>query len=212
LLLQASQYTIHIWCSKPWWKELEKQLCDAFKERRKLGCIVHRKWFKRTSKRLFTEIYPHSTVEFRFSDGWFSWFLHRNDITFRIITNQAQATPAQHCELIINFLCFNQRNSQLRDGSEDAVYAVGRYLTSNIINMDQTPLPWEYLEGKTYKIKGNKTIWVKSQKSGWEKWQATMEFTIFADGVARIIPLLIFRGIEASKTTVRRRKALWYDT
>jgi len=26
--------------------------------------------------------------------------------------------------MIINFLCFNRRNSQLRDGSEDTVYAV----------------------------------------------------------------------------------------
>jgi len=118
---------------------------------------------------LFTEIYPHSTVEFRFSDGWFSRFLHRNDITLRIITNQAQATLAQHYEMIINFLYFKRRNSQLRDGSEDAVYAVGRYLTSNIINIDQTPLPWEYLEGKTNEMKGNKTVWVKSQKSRWGK-------------------------------------------
>jgi len=117
-----------------------------------------RKWFERTSKRLFTEIYPYSTIEFCFSNGWFSWFLHRNDITLRIITNQASETPAQHCEMIINFLCFKRWNSQLRDGSEDTVCPVGRYLTSNIINMDQTPLPWEYLEGRSYETKGNKTV------------------------------------------------------
>jgi hypothetical protein len=169
LLLQANRHTVRIRRSNPRWKELEKQLRVAFEERRKLGRIVRRKWFERTSKRLFAEIYPYSTIEFRFSDGWFSRFLHRNNITLRIITNQAQETPAQHCEMIINFLCFNRRNSQLRDGSEDTVYAVGRYLTSNIINMDQTPLPWEYLEGRTYKTKGNKTVWAKSRQSGWGK-------------------------------------------
>jgi len=105
-------------------QKLEKQLRVAIEERRKLGRIVRRKWFERTSKWLFAEIYPYSTIEFRFSDGWFSRFLHRNDITLRIITNQAQETPAQHCEMIINFLCFNRRNSQLRDGREDTVYAV----------------------------------------------------------------------------------------
>jgi len=64
--------------------------------------------------------------------------------------------------MIINFLCFNQQNSQLQDASEDAVCTVGRYLTSNIINMDQTPLPWEYLEGRSYETKGNKSVWAKS--------------------------------------------------
>jgi len=177
-----------------------------------LGRVVRPKWFERTSKRLFTEIYPYSTIEFCFSDGWFSRFLHRNDITLRIITNQAQETPAQHCEMIINVLCFNRRNSQLQDGSEDTVHSVGQYLTSNIVNMDQTPLAWEYLEGKTYEMKGNKTVWAKSQKSGWGKRQTTMQFTIFADGVARVLPLMIFRGLENSKITIRRREALRYDT
>jgi hypothetical protein len=212
LLLQANQQTVRIWRSNPRWKELEKQLRVAFEERRKLGRIVRRKWFERTSKRLFREIYPYSTIEFRFSDGWFSRFLHRNDITLRIITNHAQETPPQHCEMIINFLCFNRRNSQLRDGSEDAVYAVGRYLTSNIVNMDQTPLPWEYLEGRTYEVKGNKTVWAKSRQSGWGKRQATMQFTIFTDGIARVLPLMIFRGKEESKTQAREREALRYDT
>ena len=211
LLLRANQHTVRIRRSNPRWKKLEKQLRAAFEERRKLGRVVRRKWFERTSKRLFTEIYPFSTIEFCFSDGWFSRFLHRNDIALRIITNQAQETPAHHCEMIMNFLCFNRRNSQLRD-SKDAVYAVGRYLTSNIVNMDQTPLPWEYLEGRTYEMKGNKTVWAKSQKSGWGKRQATMQFTIFADGVPRVLPLIIFRGLEESKTAVRRREALRYDT
>jgi len=114
--------------------------------------------------------------------------------------------------MIINFLCFNRRNSQLRDGSEDTVYAVGRYLTSNIINMDQTPLPWEYLEGRTYEVKGNKTVWAKSRQSGWGKRQATMQFTIFADGIARVLLLMIFRGKEESKMQARERETLRYDT
>ena len=39
-----------------------------------------------------------------------------------------------------------------------------------------------------------------------------MQFTIFADGVARVLPLLIFWGIEASKMTVRRQEASRYNT
>jgi len=48
----------------PRWEELEKQLRAAFEER-KLGRVVRRNWLERTSARLFTEIYPHSTIVFR---------------------------------------------------------------------------------------------------------------------------------------------------
>jgi hypothetical protein len=79
-------------------------------------------------------------------------------------------------EVIANFLCFNRRNSQLRDGAEDMVRGaliVGRFILSNILNMDQIPLPWEYLEGRTYEFKGKKTVWVRNKRSGWDKHQAT---------------------------------------
>jgi len=83
---------------------------------------------------------------------------------------------------------FNRRNSQLRPESPSAIAdspgEVGRYKLSNICNMDQTPLPFKYLSGRTYNQQGEKTIWVQgSQQSGWEKRQATIQHTIFADAV-----------------------------
>lgn len=62
--------------------------------------------------------------------------------------------------------------------------------------MDQTPLPFEYLSGRTYALKGDKTVWAKSIKSGWGKRQATPTFTVFADGVTRVKPIIIFKGTE----------------
>jgi hypothetical protein len=212
-LLQAVSKARRICRSSPRWKALEKALVIAFAERRLMGRVVRRKWFERTAKQLHHELYPNSTVEFRFSQGWFHRFLIRNAITLRIITNKAQETPEEYFETIINFLCFNRRNSQLRDGTEDlvcGVLAVGRFLLSNIINMDQTPLPWEYLEGKTYEFKGKRTVWVKSKKSGWGKRQATIQLTVFADGVSRVLPLLIFRGAVDGKSTTRKREAKRY--
>ncbi|RPA95487.1 hypothetical protein L873DRAFT_1792241 [Choiromyces venosus 120613-1] len=41
--------------------------------------------------------------------------------------------------------------------------AIDRYRLSNIVNMDQTPLPFEYLEGQTYNNIGEQTIWVQSK-------------------------------------------------
>jgi hypothetical protein len=48
--------------------------------------------------------------------------------------------------------------------------------------MDQTPAPFEYLDGRTYNAKGDKTIWVKAEKSGWDKRQATVQLTVLGDG------------------------------
>ena len=194
------------------WPLLEKRLVALFTERRAAGKVVRRKWFERNAKALFKEIYPNSTVNFMFSEGWFGKFLRRNHIALRFITNKAQETPQGYSDLIINFLCFNRRNSQLRVGTEDSVRGVGRYLLANILNMDQTPLPWEYLEGRTYDFMGKKTVWVHSKKSGWGKRQATIQLTVFADGIARVKPLIIYRGMEKSKRVARKKEEVRYDS
>ena len=62
--------------------------------------------------------------------------------------------------------------------------------------MDQTLLPFEYLSGRTYALKGDKTVWAKSIKSGWNKQQVTPTFTVFADGVTQVKPIMIFKGTE----------------
>jgi hypothetical protein len=189
------------------WPKLEKALVQASGDRRKEGKTVRKKWFERTAKALFLQLYPDSPTIFVVSSGWFNRFLSRNEISIRVVTNKAQQTP---CAMIASFLCFNRRNSQLRDGMEDtalrSVIAVGCYLLSNILNKDQTPHPWEYHEGKTYKFKGSKTVWVRTRRSGWDKRQATIQLTVFADGIDRVMPLIIFRGTEDNTSAPRRRE------
>ena len=60
--------------------------------------------------------------------------------------------------------------------------------------MDQTPLPFSFANGATYADTGAQTVWVRGGASGMEKGQCTVQLTIFADGVPRLKPLLIFRG------------------
>jgi hypothetical protein len=197
------------------WPLLEKELVKLFAERREAGRVVRRGWFERQAKRLHLELYPNSTTPFCFSQGWFNRFLSRNEIVIRVLTNKAQQAPEEYFQVIANFLCFNRRNSQLRDGTEDMVRGaliVGRFILSNILNMDQTSLPWEYLEGRTYEFKGKKTIWVRSKRSGWGKRQATIQLTIFADGVARVKPLIISRGKENSSWARRAKETKRYDS
>jgi len=118
---------------------------------------------------------------------------------------------------------FNRRNSQQREANEifqsDEEAEIGRYRLSNICNMDQTPLPFEYLDGRTYNQQGDKTIWVqRSKQSGWDKRQATIQLTIFADGISRVKSLVFFRGqgigasIQVEKQCYNPRVVVKFNT
>ena len=65
-----------------------------------------------------------------------------------------------------------------------------------ISNMDQTPLPFEYPCGKTYACKGDETAWARSIRSGWDKRQATLVLTVFADGIPYVKPDIFFGGTD----------------
>jgi len=52
---------------------------------------------------------------------------------------------------------FNQRNSLVLSvgGFRDELQVVGRYMLDSICNMDETPLPFEYLDRQIYADKGS---------------------------------------------------------
>jgi hypothetical protein len=62
------------------------------------------------------------------------------------------------------------------------------------LNLDEIPLPFEFLDGHTYDVVGTKSVDAKTARSGWGKRQATLILYIFADGEARLCPTLIFHG------------------
>lgn len=78
-----------------------------------------------------------------------------------------------------------------------------------ICNVDETPLPWEYLIDRTYDLQGTETVWSKSADSGTEKRQCTLFLCIFADGIPRVPPILIFTAPTGDK--IRRKEShLWH--
>jgi hypothetical protein len=81
--------------------------------------------------------------------------------------------------------------------------------------MDQTPLQFEFLSSKTYAIKGEKTVFVKSVRSGWDKRQCTLQILVHADGIPRCKPLLIFHGAcdkrQHPKWPVLKKEYKLYD-
>lgn len=192
------------------WPELESRLYNLFLEKRAVGQPIRRGWFRLHANVLFREIYPNaSTSIFRFSNGWFEAFLGRYRISLRCITKKAQKVPEDYRRLIVSWLQFNRRNSQLLGGSwmETVLNReLGRFQLSNICNLDETPLPFEYLSGKTYNPVGDRTVWVKETRNGWDKRQASLVLCIFADGVNRIPPMIIFHGKGISQRLINESK------
>jgi hypothetical protein len=69
-----------------------------------------------------------------------------------------------------------------------------RYSSKLILNVDETPLPFEFLSGYTYDWKGVTIVAGKSDRSGWNKRQAIIVLHIMANGDTSFKPVLIFYG------------------
>jgi hypothetical protein len=79
-----------------------------------------------------------------------------------------------------------------------------------ILNFDETPIPFEYIDSKTYNLSGSKTVTAKIDRSDWDKRQATLVLYIFADGIPRIQPKLIFMEKQLMKAAkLRSVKAIF---
>ena len=148
----------------------------------------------------------HPDVDFKFSPGWFDRFKARNKISYRRSTNVAQSKPADMEDKIRAFHLEIRHVATMKDSDEP----LGRFQLSTIVNVDQTPLPFIFDSGQGYNKTGDKTVWHRGASFGLDKRQCTVQLTIFADGEARVPPLLIFRGkglriSQAEKTKYNRQ-------
>ena len=83
--------------------------------------------------------------------------------------------------------------------------------------MDQTPISFEFLDGRTYGTIGSRKVFVKQTGSGWDRRQATLQILVHADSIQRCKPLLIFQGInedhrQKPKAGTLRREYRLYDS
>ncbi len=178
----------------PHWPQLEEALYAAFIARRKLkrGVSVH--WFRAESKKLFTELFPDSTHLFLFSNGWFNGFLRRYRISYRRITKKATKLPEDVLKEVSSFLRFIKRVSQPKE-TNNLVTSPRRFKLGNILNLDETPIPFEFTSGSTYAETNSQSVEAKQERSGWDKRQATLILYPFADGShSQLKPKLIFHG------------------
>jgi hypothetical protein len=171
---------------------LEDQLHTLILEKRKIGRKVGENWIRRNARIEFEKLWPYKVTvverkkvfaDMSFSNGWLAGFLRRKNLSLRQPTKKAQAIPQDYKEKIISWLQFNRR-----------AMAKFNFKLSEIANMDQTPISFEFLDNKTYDTKGVKTVFVKQTGSGWDRRQATLQIIVHADGIQRCKPLLVFHG------------------
>jgi len=191
--------------------ELEFKLNTKFEAKRAIGRIISSAWFMKHAKAIYRELYPRRFSQdevtgrfeytfFSFSNTWFKGFKDRFRIALRCKTKQAQKPPEDFRKKIEAWLQFNRRNMVITPLSDcgtacsPVVLTVGRFKLSQIANMDQTPVAFEFLSSRTYDFKGASTVWIKEQRSWWDRRQATLQVCVFADGIMRCKPLLIFYG------------------
>jgi hypothetical protein len=198
----------------PQYPELEKELTARFHERRAAGFGVNRRWFKRIAVEIYCDMYG---VEFetiastQFSLGWFRRYRKRWHISYRKATKTASKTPEDFKKKIISFLQYNRRAQQPRDGEPVIPGGVGRFDLSAIANMDQIPLAFDHAKGYTYAATGSRSVMARNSKSGWEKRCATLQCTVFADGINRMKPTIMFKGKPNSRTRARLAELRLYD-
>ncbi|KAI8710700.1 DDE-1 domain-containing protein [Fusarium sp. LHS14.1] len=212
---------------RPRWPELEDELFRRFAQHRSERKIVTVAWFRTTAKYLFGKFYPEHSQLFGFSNAWFLNFKKRHRIVKRRLTNQAQKTPEEYLRIVNSFLCFLRRNTQLRPSPPpaeppkfppkpyekipDMLDSPKRRFHNNcILNVDETPVPFEHTGGSTYDFEGEKTVSGKTDRSGWNKRKATLLLPIFADGLGWLKLKLIFEGAEPPKGKILRREGHLY--
>jgi len=145
------------------WPKLEAVLYEAYREWRDACKSVRRGWFYCMAQEAYIACYPEQHVDiskFPFSNSGFHGFLSRHNITLRFATNKSQKVTADYLNPIVSWMQFNRRNSLVGfvRGFDDELRVVGRYILDSICNMDETLLPFEYLDGQTYADKGSRTV------------------------------------------------------
>jgi hypothetical protein len=195
----ARESTIHTWwknrhkifgkrsvfsaCS-PKWPALEKTLVEHFIAAKRENKIVTVHWFWRMAQKIWQSYYPKLADVFVFSNGWFWRFLRRHGIVRRRITKVATKPPEEVMKVLNCFIQYIRRNNRREDDWAAVILrssppagkpnSLGRFPNHLIINLDETPLPFEFLNGYSYDFKRATTVAGRSERSGWDKRQATI--------------------------------------
>jgi hypothetical protein len=114
-------------------------------------------------------------------------FTKKMGLTHRAATHTAQKN-------------FNETEEESRHFLEMMKEKLADYDPSDVINMDQSPIPYSYNSSKTLEVKGKKTIHVRSSTADTKR--VTLAVTIDASG-KMLPPMLIFKGATNGRIATR---------
>ena len=162
-------------------QEKEHELVQWLLEQRDYGIPIATQVLQ---KKAISTIQPYSAT-FAASDGWVRKFLRRNNLAHRAGTNFAQTLPK---DLEHKIEVFRHELLEIRK-QHDFRYEL-------ICNMDETPVYFDMVPGKSIDRKGSKTIRIRT--TGGEKRHLTVVLACSSAG--DILPtLIIFKGKRALK-------------
>ena len=122
---------------------------------------------------------------FQAINGWVAGFMKRHDLSLRAKTSLAQRLPKDLEEKIESFHKFVVEKRE-EDEFDDNL----------IINMDETPVYFNLVPGKTVNEKGAKSVLIRT--TGNEKRHFTVVLAVSANGDV-LPPMIIFKGKRALK-------------
>ena len=123
---------------------MEDKVNKEFLDLRKEGRKVKRSRFDTRAKQLMNELYP-DVKDFKYSDKWFRRFCKRKNISLRKTTH-----AAQHASVNLSVTISKFHAKLLR------VQRRGNFQLCDIVNMDQTPLPFVLMVRHTIMLDQNK--------------------------------------------------------
>ncbi len=173
-------------------EELEMVLAQAFHDQQKQGCTIRYIWFRRTAERIFKEIYPDRLNEkgkpsFRFGGHWFRGFCQRKHIAYPPVVQSGSTDEISKLQHFHRFL--RQVAGPLEHHNVNG--AVGKFDLSGIVNVDRTPLGFDFI-GSKCEMNGGMPVWIKNHGI---RRQCTVQLAVHADGVLRFKPLVVFEGL-----------------
>ena len=183
-------------------KEVEDKILQWFLEKRDLQLAVSTEMLKQQAKVAITKTNPG----FKASDGWAQKFKRRHNLVMRARTSMAQKLPGDLESKVVSF------RDQVRSvrSRTDIDYAL-------LGTMDETPVFFDIVPGRTIEVRGRKTVQVRT--TGAEKRHLTIVLSCTANGDI-LPPMIIFKGktkrsiqgLEAPQgVMIAHQKKAWMD-
>lgn len=165
--------------------DMEDELSDWIKKQRKEGHAVDTAIVIEKGKEIYEKMKsekPDACGETSFlaSKGWASKFLQRHNFVQRAFTSVGQKVPDNAMQLMQQ--TFNKFDSMAKQVN-----------VMDIANMDETPVYFDMPGGRSFDVRGVKTV--KCKTTGYEKMRFTAVLTITADG-KKLPPMIIFKGLK----------------